>query len=167
MDEKMAGFVRTVRRRNVRETVVAVVLIGFFGYGLFSEPRLDLGMAGRAVLLAALVLILAVLWGKLHIPASELAAYPPAQHPERWRSRMTDQARWLRLAWLWYVLPLFAGIVLVALGRDEASVARVGASVLIAAALSVAVGFLNLSAANHVERERDAWLDNAHPPATA
>jgi len=169
MDDKIAGFVRTVRGRNIRESVVAVLLAGLFGYQLLSEPGTGLGTAGRVVLLLACLLIVAVAWGKLSIPASELSAYPPAQYPDRWRAHMTTQARWLRFAWVWYVLPLFAGIALVILGRSGELTGWRTMPVLIALALAVGIGLLNVQAAKRVEQDRDAWLgaESAAEPGAA
>lgn len=158
MEDKIAGFVRTIRGRNIRESVVTVFLAGWYGYELFNEPGTDIGTAGRVVLLLVGLLIVAIAWGKLHIPASELAAYPPAQHPDRWRTHMTTQSQWLRFAWLWYVLPLFAGIALVMLGRSGELTAVRSVPVLIAAAVAIGIGFLNIQAAKQAERDRDAWL---------
>jgi hypothetical protein len=163
MEEKIAGFVRTIRGRNIRESVVAVLLAGWFGYALLGEPSTALETAGRVVLLLACLLILVVAWGRLHIPTSELVTYPPAEHADRWRAHLTTQARWLRFAWLWYVLPLFAGIALVMLGRGGEWTAVRTVSALIAAALAIGIGLLNFQAARQLERDRDTWLGTGNP----
>lgn len=158
MESKVNQFVENIRRRNVRETIAAVIVLAMFGWGLMSGPRTDLGTIGHLIVIAASLLILAVIWGRLHIPAAELATYPPSQFRDKWRIRMTTQAQTLRLAWLWYVLPLFAGLALIIIDRHEHFSAPLQISLFIGSALAVGIGLLNHMAAQGIERDRDVWL---------
>jgi hypothetical protein len=114
---------------------------------------------GAGVVIAACVGILAVAWGLLHIPESDIAAYPPDQHANHWRKRMTTQALGLRFAWLWYVLPLFLGVAFMVVGRGEG---LRSAPAVISLAVLTAVGVLlaaaNISAGRKFERYRDEWF---------
>lgn len=158
MDEKIAGFRRTIQRRNIRESAVAIFLAGLFGHELLNGPSTGVGTAGRVVMVFACLLIVTIIWSKLHVSSTVLVTFPPAQHPEIWRAYMNTQARWSRLAWLWYVLPLFVGIILIALGRSGEMTAIRAVSLLIAVILAVAIGLLNIQAAKRVEQDRDAWF---------
>src|SRR5699024_7002291 len=86
---------------------------------IFNGPQTGLVIAGRLLIVLAAIGMLGVIWSRLHIPAAELQAYPPARCPGRWRRHMNTQAWWLRFAWLWLVLPLFTGIALTMSGSDS------------------------------------------------
>ncbi|MCL6503204.1 MAG: hypothetical protein K6T86_10995 [Pirellulales bacterium] len=100
MSDQLPDFLRTVRARNIRETIAGVLLILLFGAQLIYGEHSTLGVAGRVVIILAALAIGFVTWGVLHIPESELQTYPPAEHKEHWRRRLATQARGLRLAWL-------------------------------------------------------------------
>lgn len=158
MENEIVGFVQTVRRRNIRESLAAAALAGLFVFGLFSEPYAEVVTVGRVLVVSGALGVLCVIWGRLSIPASELRVYPPAQHSERWRRRMTTQARWLRFAWLWYVLPPFVGIELMMLGSSTELSVGDTVAVLVVAILGAGIGLLNVQAAKQMSRRRDAWL---------
>jgi len=157
MTDQIAQFVKTVRGRNIRETIAVLLLIGIFGAQLLLGDHSTLGVVGRVVAITAAIVIGFVTWGFLHIPTSELQQYPPDQNVGHWRRRLTTQARGLQLAWLWYVLPLFAGIVLIYLGRTD-SLAGTMASIAVPLFLAAIIGWLNMSAGRSIEADRDKWL---------
>jgi hypothetical protein len=65
----------------------------------------------------------------------------------------------LRLAWLWYAIPLFAGGVLVVLGHTGGAPVRAAVPVvLIAVAFAAGIGWLNVLAARKIEGDRDGWF---------
>lgn len=158
MEDKIACFVQSARRRNIVETVVVIALLALFGFRLLDEPHGAIVTAGRLIIILALLGILVVIWSRLHIPASELVAYPPAEHHDRWWRNLNTQARWLRLAWLWYVLPLLVGIALIMPGLSgEFSFGTTVAAVVVAA-VAIGIALLNVQASKRVERKRDAWF---------
>lgn len=160
MSEAMTAFVRTIRRRNIRESAVAAVLIVLLGADLWRQGGTSTSMVGRVVLILGLLGILAVLWGVLHIPSQELTAFPPEQHPERWRRHMTVQARLLRLAWLWYVLPLMLGMVLSVYGAEPRANGLSLWPAVAAAMVGAGIAWLNVAAARSIERDRDRWFQS-------
>jgi hypothetical protein len=108
LEEKVTEFVKCVQRRNRREIVAACVLIAVFALiiasDLLRQPEDTLSIVGGGVVIFALLLKISVIWWKLRIPKSELSAFPPTQFPEKWKHHLTQQARMLRLVWLWYLL---------------------------------------------------------------
>ncbi len=159
MEEKLTHFVSQIRRRNIRETVVALFLVAFVGYPKLRRPHFDLEMAGYLILVAASLFIVLIIWLVLHIPSADLRAFPPARFPDKWRAHLTRQARMLRLAWLWYALPIFIGLSVVAWGGEG----RRWLEIAIFAVVFGGIAALNFFAARQVERDRDAWFGAEKP----
>lgn len=167
MDERINHFVETVRARNVRESVAAGVVIAFLGYRLIAEPE-GLNATGAWIVIVACLGVIAFSLGALNIPASEPTTHPLAQHPEHWRRRMTVQAKALRFAWLWYVLPLLGGVAVIVLGRGGEFTTGTMISLAILVGLGALLSYANISAASRMERDRDALLgDVATTPPSA
>ncbi|QDV37726.1 hypothetical protein [Tautonia plasticadhaerens] len=163
MDTMIIEFVRAVHQRNIRETVAGLAVLPLFAAWLYWQPGSAVAVLGKVLVILGVVVALAVTWGRLHIPGSELAAYPPSRHPQRWRHRMTAQAWFLRRAWLWYILPLLGGGGLVALAPTGVS-SVVGLAVAgILGAFAVYLTRLNAEAARCIEQDRDAWLGGPSP----
>ena len=161
MDQRISEFVSVVRARNVRESLAAALLIIYFGYRLTMAPE-GVHPVGAGVVIAACLFILILAWTVLHIPETDLSRFPPQEHPEHWRKKMTTQAAALKLAWLWYVLPLLGGVALIVVGRDEgwnSTPAMISLAVL--AVIGLFLAMANVSAGKQMERDRDAWF----PPA--
>jgi hypothetical protein len=161
--DELASFVHRVRRRNVRDTVLAFLFVAWYGYALSTEPLGNLASLGRVVLVVTWLAVLGVIWGCLNIPPADLVSHPPGEDPARWWSYLTAQVRGLRLAWLWAGLPLLIGFGLEILGGSD--VAPWGTAVWLAIVFA-AVGWLsaaNLLAAARLVRDRDRWLGGTHP----
>jgi hypothetical protein len=162
LEEKVTECVKCVQRRNRREIVAACVLIAVFALIIASDilrqPEDTLSIVGGGVVIFALLLKISVIWWKLRIPKSELSAFPPTQFPEKWKHHLTQQARMLRLVWLWYLLPLFLGLCIYLLSVYDAYFI---VPLLIIVAVFVGVWRLNLKAAKRIERDRNAWFGNS------
>ena len=166
MDERIANFVETVRARNVRESVAAAIVIAFLGYRLVAEPE-GLSHLGAWIVIVACLGIIALTWTVLNIPSDEPSAKPLAQHPDHWRQRMTTQATALRFAWLWYVLPLLGGVAVIVLGRGDGFTTGTVVSLAVLVGLGLLLSYANFSAANRMERDRDALFEGAATTKTS
>lgn len=161
MEQRIIEFVKRVRHRNIRETLVSCALIVVFAYDLSKQREDIFSIIGSGVLLLGLLLIITVIWWKLHIPKSEVSAFPPTQFPDKWKNHLTNQARMLRLIWLWYLLPLFSGVCIYLSSVYDTSSGNVVAPLLIVVAVFAGTWWLNLQAAKQIERDRDAWFGNS------
>lgn len=165
LEEKVTQFVESIQRRNRRETLVACILIAIFAldfsYSIYRQREDILSIIGGALIIFALLLNLTVIWWKLSIPKSELSAFPPAQFPERWRYHLTRQARMLKFAWLWYLLPLFLGLSVYLLGVYRESSGSVILLILAIAVLFFGAWRSNIKAARRFERDRDTWFNSS------
>ncbi|BAZ00636.1 hypothetical protein NIES37_46310 [Tolypothrix tenuis PCC 7101] len=164
LEEKITKLVKCAQRRNIRKTVVAGALIALFAlimaYDIYQQPKDTLAIIGSGVIILALLLDITVIWWKLHIPKSELSAFPPTQFPDKWKQRLTHQARMLRLVWLWYLLPLFLGLFIYLLSVYDASSGAVIIPLLIQAVACIGIWQFNFKVAKQIERDRDAWFGN-------
>jgi RsiW-degrading membrane proteinase PrsW (M82 family) len=162
LEQKVGGYVKCVHRRNRREIMAACAVIAVFAldiaYEIYRQNEDTLSIVGSGVIIFVLLLNIIIIWRKLHIPKSELSAFPPTQFPEKWKYYLTRQARMLRLSWLWYLLPLFLGLCINLL--SDASSGLVIVPLLIIAAVYTGVWWLNLKAAKRIERDRNAWFGN-------
>lgn len=163
MDGRLSEFVKRVRRRNTYESAAGLVLLVIFAFALYVRPDSILAVSGFAVGIAATLLILAVIWSRLHIAASDLSDFPPSLYHSLWRNHMTTQARFLRLAWLWYVLPLGVAVSLLVLADGGGLNAVVGVLLAVIVMGAAALTWLNVKTARSIEKERDAMFG---PPVT-
>lgn len=161
MQDRVADFVKKIRWRNIRNTVVGLLLLVFYALDLYWRAQSNLMTVGKAIVILWILVVLAVTWGKLHIPAAELSAFPPTEHPDRWKRHMTVQARLLRLAWL-YFLPLLAGFALIHVGSPgwsggpyDVPSAVFGVVILV---IFAGVAWSTVRAAKSLERDRDTWF---------
>lgn len=161
LEERVARFVTCTQRRNIRETAIACAVIAVFAldiaYRIYGQNQDTLSIIGSGVIILALLLDIIIIWRKLHIPKSELSAFPPTHFPDKWKHHLTYQARMLRSSWLWYLLPLFLGLCLYLLSVHGAYFI---VPLLIIGAVYAGIWWLNLKAAKQLERDRDAWFDN-------
>lgn len=162
LEKRILKFLKRIHRRNVRETLVGGALIVIFAfditYGISRQREDNLSIIGSGVVIFALLLNITIIWWKLHIPKSELSAFPPAQFPGKWKNYLTNQARMLKLAWLWYLLPLFLGIVIFILSIYDTFSISTFILLLVEIALFSGAWRLNLQAAKQIERDRDTWF---------
>jgi hypothetical protein len=160
LEEKVTKFVKCTQRRNIRETLVAGAVIAVFALDIadeiYRQNKGTLSIVGSGVIISTLLLDITIIWRNLHIPKSELSAFPPTQFPEKWKYYLTHQARMLRISWLWYLLPLFLGLCINLL--SDASSGFVIVPLLIIAAVYTGVWRLNLKAAKQLERDRNTWF---------
>jgi hypothetical protein len=170
LEEKVTEFVKCVQRRNKREIVAASVLIAFFAliiaYDILRQPEDTLSIVRGGVVIFALLLNISVIWWKLRIPRSELSAFPPTHFPDKWKHHLTQQARMLRLVWLWHLLPVFLGLCIYLLCGNNASSGFVIVPLLIVAAVYTRVWRLNLKAAKQLERDRETWFGSSYQGQT-
>ncbi|WP_193200548.1 hypothetical protein [Nostoc sp. MG11] len=166
IEQRVSELVKRTQRRNMRETVIACALIVIFAfdiaYGISQHREDNLSIIGSTVVIFALLLNITIIWWKLRIPKSELSAFPPTQFPSKWKHHLTNQARMLRLAWLWYLLPLFLGIFFFFLSIYDTSPISIIMLLFMQIVLFIGIWQLNLQAAKQIERDRDALFSNSH-----
>jgi len=164
LEERVTELVKCIQRRNLRKTVVSVILIVIFGfnliYGISQQRKDNFSIVGGTIIIFALLLNIIIIRWKLHISKAEISTYPPTRFPERWRHYLTNQARLLRLAWLWYLLPLFVGIFIFILNVYDFSSLSFIILLLCEIALFIGALRMNLKAAKQIESDRDAWFGN-------
>ncbi|OWY68966.1 hypothetical protein B7486_23015 [cyanobacterium TDX16] len=158
LERRITKFVKRIHRRNIRETIVAGALIAVFAYSIYGQREDYFAIVGGTVVIFALLLDIIILWWKLYIPKSELSTFPPTQFPDKWKQRLTRQARMLKLIWLWYLLPLFLGLFIYLLSVYDKSSLSFIILFLCEVALFVGTLRLNLRAAKQIERDRDTWF---------
>lgn len=162
LEEKITKFVKCTQRRNIRESLVACALIAVFAFDIAYSISLQRGdklsIIGGGIVIFALLLDITIIWWKLHILKSELSAFPPNRFPDKWKHHLTKQARMLRLAWLWYLLPLFLGIFIYLLSVYDLFSISIIMLFLLEIFLFIGAWRSNLQAAKQIERNRDAWF---------
>jgi len=153
--QRSAGLQRSIRRRDVREMVAAVVALLLLAPVLVKGPWL--ARAGVLVIAAGCALIIAKLGRARRLPAPG-ADWPLAEALRAERSRVEAQIRLLETVLWWYVAPLVGGAILVVLGLSGLTRMTISYA-LVAAALSAGVYWLNRRAVTKHLRPRKAELD--------
>jgi len=118
--ERSEAFEKKIRRRDLLETLVAVVVAAFFGYELLTATSW-LVRAGAALVIAGGGFIV---WRLHHARRSrpERAGDRPLVAQLRAdRGRVESQIRLLETVLWWYLAPLAAGAVLFVVGQSSAT----------------------------------------------
>lgn len=93
LEDRIIKFVERVHRRNMRGTLAASALIAVFAfdiaYGIAQHREDNLSIIGSGVVIFALLLNITIIWWRLHIPKSELSAFPPTRFPDKWKHPLT------------------------------------------------------------------------------
>ncbi|WP_088889670.1 hypothetical protein [Leptolyngbya ohadii] len=165
LEEKILRFVKYVQRRNTRETLLACFVIVVFAldlaYAIYSQRKDNLSIIGSSIVILASLLIIMIIRQKLHISKSEISAFPPLQFPDKWKHHLSNQARMLRLSWLWYLLPLFLGFCIYFVSVYDVSSGSIFGPLLLAGIVFALIWRLNLKVAKQIERDRDAWFSSS------
>ena len=161
--DKATRFQRTVRFRNLREYVAAiVVLVIFTGYAWFANTWLS--KAGPGLIVVGTLHIMF----QLHTRAASL----PVPGGDAWvtescvqfhRRELERQRDLLRTVWRWYLGPLVPGLSVVFLDRFIEAWPRGGfaivaslASALVTVFVFLGVWWLNAAGARKLQREIEA-----------
>jgi len=161
MDERLTEFARQTQKRNASESALAGLIFVLFVFELITGPDTLLAGLGYLIGAVAAVIVVAVLWGLLAVNPAEVTRQPPAEFAQEWQSRLTRQARILRMAWLWYVLPLDAGVVLIILGHTGVDMFLRTGLAIIAVLGGIWVARVHIRTAESVERLRDNLAQSA------
>jgi hypothetical protein len=155
-------YVRTIRRRNILEIGVGLVMLWVFGRHLAAAPIGSLEFYGHALILAAIVFVICMV---LFVASTRgnLKSHP-ADDFLFWRTEMRRQAKLLRRAPVWYIAPFLAGLALLLwplfglLLRPAVRFERIIAGAVLAFVTLVLVGiaWANVKAADKLERQADS-----------
>ena len=108
--KKTEKFDRTIRRRNMRETVAAAVVAIFFTYLAWGQPN-GLVRAGSIILVAGALWIIYYMWRH----GTELPDPNPDQTLGGYQRALVrkydHQIRLLRKVKFWYLAPMYVGLL--------------------------------------------------------
>jgi len=167
LHRRISSFERTIKRRNLREYIAAVLVIGIFGFYTSVFPTLLLRVACGLIIAATVYVTY-----QLHRRASSRPV--PADLGlqncvDFQRSELARQRDALRAVWSWYLFPFVPGMVLFLFGlfRSTMQVAQqairpfpIGAALaafgLVAACIATVfffIGLLNRKAADNLQKQ--------------
>jgi hypothetical protein len=112
---KTEKFDRTIRRRNIRETVTAAMVAIFFTYIAWGQ-RNGIDRAGSIILVASSLWIIYYMWRRGGKPPDP----NPDQTLEGYRRALVrkydHQIRLLRNVKFWYLAPMYVGLLVLSAG---------------------------------------------------
>ena len=153
-EERVSEFAKVVRSRNRRELAVGAGLLVAFGYTTANAVPGTIQFYGSIALVlgvASVLVFMLLMCGVRDHPAGR-----SADDLKGWQAEYRRHARLLRLAPLWYELPLLPGMAILAYPGCRASIPfAVSAFAVIGGAFAV-VAWLNLRAAHRLERQAEA-----------
>lgn len=109
-EELVRGLVRSSNRRAITESVAAAIVVAVFLLFLGNIPSGSLRFYGCLVILIGTGFICGVVWS--FALSYQLLRTHPASDTSFWREAFHSQARLLRYVPLWYLTPLFGGVLL-------------------------------------------------------
>jgi hypothetical protein len=119
---KTAKFDRTIRRRNIRETVAAFAVAVFYFYATWVQ-RNGIARFSSAIIATGALYIVCYMWRGGSEPASNsLSLRDPkpdqtlAGYQRALASKIDHQIRLLRSVKYWGLLPMFVGLVIGSIG---------------------------------------------------
>ena len=154
-------FQRKISARNLREYVVALMLVVFFGFEFSRAKHLLLLRVGFGLLMAGTAYVMWHLLSK-GSPGAANESAGLSSWIQFQRRELVRQRDLLRSVWRWYLGPFVPGlvVVVVAFGRFIRGHAGhpgllVAADVLIFVAVFLAIGRLNAKGAQKLQRQID------------
>lgn len=151
----IASLVSGTINRAVRESIVAVILIGFFAYQMQTIDHGSPQYYGTLLIIASLGFIMGVLWSYV------IGYHTLCVHPETdttfWRGAFETQARLLRFVPLWYLAPVLTGVVITALPSAGAPYSGFLLTLAVCVAIFVGLTWVNLSAARKIEEQAQGF----------
>lgn len=173
---KAARFQRTVRYRNLREYIAAVVVIVLFSRYAWNANTW-LAQVASALIVAGALYIMFQLYTRaasLRGPGAESGA-ETAESCARFHLRELERQRdMLRTIWRWYLGPLVPGVLvmflnvfLAAWGKGSFAIVITLASALIPVLIFFAVWRFNAVGARKLQHEIDAIELEMRPPRTS
>ena len=160
LEKRKDEFRRRIRGRNLRETIAGLVIFLFFGFLAARQSSLLARFAQAWIAVSGL-------WIAFYIHRYSNAARTPA--PEQTLSSFgqsllaayDEQIRLLRAAKYWYILPLWFGLLLMALAswNGGAGPVRVALFLLWITAVNAVVWWINeVPGVRSIRRKRDELL---------
>ncbi|NQT91572.1 MAG: hypothetical protein HQ559_02340 [Lentisphaerae bacterium] len=156
---EIEGFVRTIRRRNMIEMGVGLLMLLVFGRHAATAPAGSLELGGHLLIVVALVFVIGML---LFVGSTRgnLKTHP-ADDLTFWHAEILRQARLLRLVPYWYIAPFLPGFALLLwplvplFVRSDVWIERavVGCVLVVIVAVTAAVGWLNARASAELAKK--------------
>ena len=150
--KRAATFQRRWRTAHVIEYAAGIYVIGFSTVGAFRAER-PLAAAGLALLAAAAGFVL------VHLHRHGWTGATPREDAaalDFYRDELVRRRDLLRSVWKWYLLPFAPGFLALLAARVTETPLEVLATLTGALAVAAAVTWLNLRAAERIQRDLDA-----------
>ncbi len=106
-----AHFNRQIKRRDLRETIVSLLLVVFFGVAFILTPY-PVGKIGAAIIMLSSLWIIYKLHSTGKAAGDEGAEESLHEQMKRQLKKVKAQISLLNRVWLWYLLPLSVGVLM-------------------------------------------------------
>lgn len=154
---RASKFERKISRRNLRETVAGVLVIGFFAFCFFTAQEIALRITWGLFIAGVIVVLL-----NLRLQASGKTmptGMGGVSCVEFFRSELERQRDALKSVWKWYLAPVVPGYVALnvafALGFGYRGLGRLALLDLFFVGIFIGVWWLNQRAAHRLQRTID------------
>lgn len=117
--ELINNLIRSTFHRAVRESIIAVILIGFFAYQMQTISTGTPKYYGTILIIASLGFIMGVLWS--YVIGYRTLRFHPENDNVFWMEAFQTQARLLRTVPLWYIAPVMTGVIISVLPTEQSS----------------------------------------------
>ncbi|GEM_PF-7076757 len=125
-----AQFNRRIKHRDLRETIVSLFLVGFFGTAIFLTPY-PVSKIGAAIIMLSSLWIIYKLHSTGKTAGNEGVEESLQEQMKRQLKRVEAQISLLNRVWLWYLLPLSVGVLMFYLPFPVSFISKVMFSVLV------------------------------------
>lgn len=113
--KKSANFDRTIRWRNIRETVAALAVAAFFAY-IASKQHNAIERAGSVILVASSFWIVFYMWRHKAAPSDPNPGQTLVGYQRALAGKYDNEIRLLRNVKFWYLLPMYVGLLTLTAG---------------------------------------------------
>lgn len=146
-------FLRDIRRRNRREIIVGLIMLPVFGFFAAMAPLGSLTFFGHLLILVAILLVIGMMYF-VASPRGDLNSHS-VDDVQHWRYEILRQAKLLRLVPLWYLSPIFSGMVILSLST-HLPIALLSIPLIFVIVIFGFIAWLNFRAASKLEQEASA-----------
>ena len=151
----IAELVSNTFRRAVRESIVAIALMGFFAYQMQTISPGTPQYYGTILIIGSLGFIMGILWS--YVIGYRTLRIHPETDSSFWSEAFLTQARLLRTVPLWYLAPVHTGVMIAALPAQGTPYSEFLTMMVACGLIFAVLTWLNRSAAHKIEEQALAF----------
>lgn len=149
------SLARSTLKRAIRESLIGVVLMGYFAYNLQFVASGTPRFYGSLLIIASTGFALGVIWS--YVIGAHTLRIHPASDKIFWREAFLAQSKLLKAVPLWYLAPILTGVIIFALPTNGISYSEFLTMLATCGIISATTTWLNRKASAKLEEQAQSF----------